>query len=778
MINLNSFKHFIIISFLLFCAFINKFPENFFFASGDTWQITNFENFFFIYGTEWSGDNNGIQNTILSHKFYYYPFYIYEKFFGQIKPHITAFFFHFIFNLFTFYSFYFCLKILNLKISGNLRIILSFSYIFNIYVYYMFWYTWSYTPYAFSYTFVPLIVAIFFVILESNKFKEIFFSYHIYLLPIVSFLHSVSYGNIAFLINILILLCCILLLKIFFNIKKFYAYSFNFFIFLLFFFGGIISNTLSVIFGLKEIVLDRETNTNISSVFESWVISNSTNLPDPIFISDAIDLMKTTQPFAFFSIFYFLLIFIAIIYSRFKLSEKSIIFFIITLVLIFFMNKGIIIFSNQVISEFFTNSLLLSFRSSDKSALYLQFFVLVTAILIIEGLNKNLQKKFIITLVLISLSSSYPLFLGGIMTKHNLLIGTNVDFEAPGPGFRMIKKFPEEYIRVSEIMSKKEDFNNYRIMIWPYSVTSSHGWRDIPELKHRGANPINQLFKHSILETNSEIFLRWNYGEYLNKNENPDWTYNFMRNIGVKYIILLKKQPVNNVLESLLILNELTKKNLAKKIFSGNIIDLYEFVDTENINKYIYSPSTIFEKIEDHFSLIKNIKTIETRSKPEFIFDFHEKKLVNANFVNDLQIIYKFTLEDDFLNKNEKNDEKKLLDNDFYLNYEKINQSNYDIKLIKKNDNQKIIFTLNTRYSKFWTLSCKNCDKNDFFLYKNIFFNNYSNNFEIISNKKNLDLQLYYYPNKNSNVFLSINLIILIFSTLFFLILNFKKIYK
>ena len=325
------FKHLSIISFLLFCAFINKFPENFFFASGDTWQITNFKNFFFIYGTEWSGDNNGIQNSILSHKFYYYPFYIYEKFFSQIKPHITAFIFHFIFNLFTFYSFYFCLKILNLKISDNLRIFLSFSYIFNIYVYYMFWYTWSYTPYAFSYTFVPLIFAIFFVILESNKPKKIFFSYQIYLLPIVSFLHSISYGNIAFLINILILLGCIFLLKIFFNIKKFLSYSFNFSIFLLFFFCGNISSTSSVILGLKETVLDRETNTNITDVFKNWVISNSTNFPDPIFVSDAVDLMKTTQPFAFFSVFYFLLIFIAVIYSRFKLSEKTIIFFMLLL---------------------------------------------------------------------------------------------------------------------------------------------------------------------------------------------------------------------------------------------------------------------------------------------------------------------------------------------------------------------------------------------------------------------------------------------------------------
>ena len=85
--------------------------------------------------------------------------------------------------------------------------------------------------------------------------------------------------------------------------------------------------------------------------------------------------------------------------------------------------------------------------------------------------------------------------------------------------------------------------------------------------------------------------------------------------------------------------------------------------------------------------------------------------------------------------------------------------------MIKKNDNQKIIFTLNTRYSKLWTLNCKNCDKNDLFLYKNIFYNNYSNNFEIISNKKNLDLQLYYYPNKNAYLFLLVNLITLIFST-------------
>ena len=52
-------NHIYIIFFLILFAFVNKFPENFFFSGGDNWQIVNFENHFKKWSNTWVNENNG-----------------------------------------------------------------------------------------------------------------------------------------------------------------------------------------------------------------------------------------------------------------------------------------------------------------------------------------------------------------------------------------------------------------------------------------------------------------------------------------------------------------------------------------------------------------------------------------------------------------------------------------------------------------------------------------------------------------------------------------------
>ena len=60
-------------------------------------------------------------------------------------------------------------------------------------------------------------------------------------------------------------------------------------------------------------------NPETSTIFydnNHWIINNATAFPDPLFINDSIDIMKTAYPWVYFSIFALMLIFLANIFAK------------------------------------------------------------------------------------------------------------------------------------------------------------------------------------------------------------------------------------------------------------------------------------------------------------------------------------------------------------------------------------------------------------------------------------------------------------------------------
>ena len=60
-----------VILLILYSCIINIFPSNFFFASGDFYQITNFDNFFKSFSYTWEDARLGYYNNIFPYKLYY-----------------------------------------------------------------------------------------------------------------------------------------------------------------------------------------------------------------------------------------------------------------------------------------------------------------------------------------------------------------------------------------------------------------------------------------------------------------------------------------------------------------------------------------------------------------------------------------------------------------------------------------------------------------------------------------------------------------------------------
>ena len=99
--------HFLAFFLFFFSSLNNIFPEGFFFASGDAYQVTNFtiwsEKFSFLI----EGEGLGLYNRYVSYLIYYYPFFEISKLLKLSVSQQAGLhqFFFFIFFLFIFLLF-------------------------------------------------------------------------------------------------------------------------------------------------------------------------------------------------------------------------------------------------------------------------------------------------------------------------------------------------------------------------------------------------------------------------------------------------------------------------------------------------------------------------------------------------------------------------------------------------------------------------------------------------------------------------------------------------
>lgn len=761
-------RHFYIIFLLFIFALLNKFPENYFFSGGDNWQIIDFENHFFKWKNTWSSENVGYPNTLFGHNIFYYPFYLINKYI-TIRTDFFALFFHFFFNLGTFYSFFYFLKTTNNKLSDFHKVLLSLTYTANIFTFYLFWYSFSYTPFSFNYIFFPLIFSIFWNLINQEKDANDKFKL-LLLLPIFTFISSIAYSNIAFLFCVIIILSYITIFKVIFEKKFFFQIFFYFLIFLfIFIFFSSYSFFPGLISGLG-LFFNPETTT-IFYDNSSWIVNNATSFPDPLFINDSIDIMKTAHPWTYFSIFTLLLIFLSIYYLN-KFEINQIIILTIILILILIMNKGVGLLSTENIVEIFGSNILTVFRSSDKASSYLQFFIIFGFILFVDKVSDNKKNILIITFFIFSLISSYPMVLGGVKKYHDVNYNSNKQNYKVSQ-FANVKKYPEDYIEIKKFFLNLNDDAKDRILILPYSVTSSAGWTDIYTLKHRGVNPALMLFKNSVIEANSPIFKSWIFGEYIQQGEFENWKYNLIKLLQVKYILLHKDVLNYRVNQGIDLMKIMTKKNLFKKLKETQNLILYEINDQESLDEEIYLPRLEFKDVNNFLEFMKVLNEIDIKKKVNSLINFNESENNNINSASAI-IASTFSVRDDVY---QIKDIKPLeINKNFIINYKKINDAKYILNVSNTNlEDTKLKITLNAAYSNFWVAKCLDCKKT--YKFQNKIYNYYSNVFvsEINTNDKNFKIELYFFPEKYVKTLLIIILLSISIALTYYLKLIFYK---
>ena len=481
--------------------------------------------------------------------------------------------------------------------------------------------------------------------------------------------------------------------------------------------------------------------------------------------------MGTAHPWTYFSILSLLLLFLAISYSA-KFDINQIIILTIIIILLFIMNKGIALLDSNMIDEIFGKSILTVFRSSDKSSLYLQFFVILGFVLAVEKISSDKKTILIISFLTVSLVSSYPMVLGGIKKFHDVNYSSSKQ-NYKVSSFSNIKKFPEDYLQMQKFFNNLNDDEKDRILILPYSVTASAGWTDIKTLKHRGSNPLLMLFKNSVIEANTYIFKSWVWGEYVQQGNYENWKFNIIKMLQVKYILLHKDVEHTRVLQGIRLMSELTEQKLFTKLKETKNLVLYEINRAELLDETIHLPKSMYKNVDRYLEFINILNDLNIEKKTDSLINFNEKKNNTLNFSSTI-VSSVFALRENFYDIKEI--KPTNINENFEIDYKKINNAKYILNISNLNTrDSKIKIVLNQSPSKFWVAKCLDCKKD--YQFNNTFFNYYSNVFEadISSEDQKFQVEVYFFPEKYIRGILFLILIGLLFTFSYYLKITFYK---
>ncbi len=677
----------LIFIFYVIISYNNRFDVDFFFASGDNYQVTDLSNYLYKKYGLWEFFQNGrVDNQYFSNYFYLILKIFFSLF--KIDNNLTSVYLTFAYLFFSFVSFYISIKILNLNLDFLNKVILSLSYSINFFVFYIFWYTWGYTTTITIYIFIPIFISSFFAFnLEKDIKKKI--NLLIKIIPII-FLGNVAFGNIAWLLIVLLiyfLIYLILNLK-FIKEKKFYELinNFKFFIlfiftFIFFTFGSIVINYISI----QDI--GTISSFNQENLF-NWLFWQSQQLPSAFFFTKHYQFINTLYNLQYLTIINYIIIF----YLIYKIDKWDISFKVFTtllFILIFFTFKGISIFPEILVEFLFGKTLFYSFRSEDKSSVMLPYFCLTIIAFGISYLNK---KKIIISILvlLINFASSFPIITGGIQENH----GINID-KVVKPNFKSQKKIDDDIKNFKKITNSDVEHIFYNMLETPHSITVSPGWNDFLNSSHRGISYFEQFTKFQLINLNSNNYLLgenvlavWNQS-----SEVSDWDINILQLLSVKYILHHKDAPLTKFNNPEKIIN-LEKDKIIRNIYEGKNINIYE-VNKKYLKKKVYIPKNIFfgslleKNLNGTLSKNRELDTLD--------FGFISKNVLNSIYVSASEILKKKDLVKKTQIENKNFDTKINFETDDLL------------KFSVKNPKDKFYVAFTQNYNKFWDLKCLNC---------------------------------------------------------------------
>jgi hypothetical protein len=610
-------------------SYINIFPEGYIFSGGDVVQYFNFEKILNDFNLTWSnqvGEGHFLQ--YFSYNLFYFFLFIVSHTFN-IGASGQSFFYYFIFLSGSFWSFYITISFFKRTTEERYKTIFSLLYTFNMFTFYNFYYTWGFSPFLFLYILLPLILGTtykYFSITDKIRFDILGKS------VVVFFLLNISNGNLPFFISLSIILFLFIVLFIAFHykssdLKHWLQKTAIYFSFM--FLCSFWSITPQIIEMIRLIKVFDEGQAFFD--LKHWLLWQSLEIQNVFFnIPDIKHYIENISILTLFSI----TLFLATIGSLFakKLKTVPLIFLILLLFVIFLINKGKGIISDEMVWSFFNNPILLSIKSYDKTLIFLPCILLLLLFLNIKD-DLNKYTKYLYILLLLNSLSVFPLFFGEVQQKYSVAFNKNEDFKTAK--YSYIHSIPKEYYEIS--LQNNTKLLDYKIFSIPYSVINSSGWINFPKWKVVGSDPTIQLFKHPVVQMNAfSSFGNWNYGEHWNSQNKYEsrWLFPFMGLLNVKYMIYHKDIDVNFIDKTIEKIEFYEKEKLLKEINENEYFIFFEINDKYFLPKF-YVPEKIIISDQENKDLPDILQYEQINRKTAIYFKKQNKgkgKISEYNF--------------------------------------------------------------------------------------------------------------------------------------------------
>jgi hypothetical protein len=604
---------------------LNIFPSNSFISGGDFYQSINQEKTLYRYLYTWFNESGQSQYNPV---FVAYPYYLFQVLLAKMGAS-TGFIASAILSVFlslSYYSFFISTYVSNITIRYRERIIFGLLYAMNLFTFSIMTYTWGFNHHFIIYIFIPLLLSLFYRVVQyGGKLNYIFY----FLALLISL---VGYNNITFLVA-LFFIQCITTIPIFFYKDRLIFFKRIGMIFII---QMIITSFILIIFYLSyKYQIGNVTNSKILNQLD-WVKATSSSIWNTfILIKDDSSFPSSLDPrysryedyFLFSSVL--TLVPISLIIIGILQKQKKVIYeyFLLSGFIIVTVLSVRLAYSFEWINSFFYKYSLGLFRSSDKLFVFYPY-ILISLTLV--SLNKIKWKyKWIFLPVL--LAPSIFFIMGGVSKFNSKQVVNSLD----GYEYKYLTEIPKEYYSIQDKYFDIPNPTSTTIVSLPYSVVNSANWvnyqkwnyvgNDITRFLWNKNQIIANTYDHPVLQN------KFSFGDF---NEQETGTkeelLSLIQKFSGEYIIFHKDISDEWLNKSQYIqkkIYELQESQDLIKLEDNDYFTLYKLAD-KNLYPVIYSKNSNiqFHRINPtkHKITIKNIK-----DKTEVQFNQSFNKLWN-----------------------------------------------------------------------------------------------------------------------------------------------------
>ena len=580
---------------IVWIVYINRFPSEYVYNSGDFSQPINlskhFNELFYTWGSGISAPGEGGPFSWFAASPYYFAFYLVPTFLGLNDSQNLSFVL-FCFLFLSYISFYVSQKLLFKKQVIFYDTLFPLLYSINMTTLYFFTYTWGFSHHVFLYITLPIIISTLYLILHKFELKYL-------LLYLIALMASIpGFTNPAFFIGLVLILFLFLLGLIALrsiSITKFLLYKI-----------AIISITslLALSFWIiPTIPLVSQNMSQISGgVFNltDWLVMQSSDI---LSIIIGLPGYQGFPPFSHEQIAFYFLPFISLITLIYLLSTTEvniknskvlkmiIVLLLIEMITFIILKKAKPPFGTQTL-YLFSIPFLSTFRSYEKIAIFLPFINLIS----IYGLLslRNFNTKLITIAIALMLLAPFPFLLGGIQTKYSITIGSDKSKDYKNAEYSGLVKIPNDYYETANYLNNI-DKSDTKIQSLPFSPLNTTAWVNFPKWKLIGFNITDYLFDKPILATNSSQYMleNWIPQEELNHtNLDPIWYIRLLSYFNVSHITYQFAVSNEFIFQSIEQINSLTSEEKIENLLSNKSLRLLKLPESNILPKF-YIPKKI-----------------------------------------------------------------------------------------------------------------------------------------------------------------------------------------